>query len=369
MEGVLGKSTQWNAPLFIISLDLRKAFDRLEQPALFRALRQQGLDPAYIRVLRQLYQGQEGALEGGKRFPITRGVRQGDVLSPLLFNAALEASVAEWKRRLHTQGIALTGEPAEERLTNIRYADDLLVFAKSMPEAIEMLDLLVQVLRESGLELNVEKTKLLSTIEVPDFEAYIETANGFIEHVHANGAHKYLGRKFPGCLCNRGAVALQHRVSCAWAKFLELQNSLVNKHVDTKLRLKLFDATVSPTALYSLDTCPLTGAQLKKLDAVQNRMLRRIVGWVSFEGETWEEVGSRMKHRLRPVKCWSERLRSSKLNILSRAGAGEVPWLTQRALSWHPPACAHLNIVSNAHAPHRVQGRPRIRWQDMSHNA
>ena len=161
-----------------------------------------------------------------------------------------------------------------------------------------MLDLLAQVLGESGLELNTDKTKLLSTMHTPTSETFIETSHGLIEHVSTKGSHKYLGRKFPGKMTDRGAVALQHRISCAWAAFQKLQDSLVNKHVNVKLRLKLFDATVSPTALYSLNTCPLTVVQLKKREAVQNRMLRRIVGWVSFSGETWEETGRRMKNRL-----------------------------------------------------------------------
>ena len=144
------------------------------------------------------------------------------------------------------------------------------------------------------------------------------------EHVHANGSHKYLGRKLQGMLRERGAVALQHRVSCAWAKFRELQDSLVNKHVDVRLRLKLFDAAVSASVLYSLDTCPITASQLKKLDAVQNRMLRRIVGWVSFEDEPWEEIGRRMKVRLQralalhPVSRWSDRIHNSKVGILNK---------------------------------------------------
>ena len=62
---------------------------------------------------------------------------------------------------------------------------------------------------------------------------------------------------------------------------------LINKHVSVKLRLKLFDAVVTPTILYGLHKLPLTHFQLQKLDALQRQMLRSIVGWVRVGHEPW----------------------------------------------------------------------------------
>ena len=90
-----------------------------------------------------------------------------------------------------------------------------------------------------------------------------------------------------------------------------LAASLLNKKVPVKLRLRLFDTVVTPTVIYSLSTTPLTTAQLAKLDAVQRKMLRRIIGWIRFDDEEWETTGQRMKARLDaalhlcPMKPWS----------------------------------------------------------------
>ena len=78
-------------PLWFASLDLRKAFDRVEWTQLFGALSSQGLANEYLTLLKVLYSGQIGVLGDARTFNIQRGVRQGDVLSPLLFNAALKA--------------------------------------------------------------------------------------------------------------------------------------------------------------------------------------------------------------------------------------------------------------------------------------
>ena len=64
---------------------------------------------------------QEGSVNG-IRFKIKRGVRQRDVLSPLLFNAVLEFAMQKWKAQLLLdEGFALHPNAEYERLTNIRY--------------------------------------------------------------------------------------------------------------------------------------------------------------------------------------------------------------------------------------------------------
>lgn len=81
-----------------MSVHLRKVFGRVEQDALFSALREQGVAEGYVWLLRTLYHHQTGHLRDGSSFRIARGVRQSDVLSPVLYNAALENALREWKR-------------------------------------------------------------------------------------------------------------------------------------------------------------------------------------------------------------------------------------------------------------------------------
>ena len=75
-------------------------------------------------------------MPGSEKFSIQRGVRQGDVLSPLLFNAVLEDAIRKWKLKLTNEGLRL-GQ--DTRLTNLRYADDLMIFATSRVEFVSML--------------------------------------------------------------------------------------------------------------------------------------------------------------------------------------------------------------------------------------
>eukprot|EP00929_Paragymnodinium_shiwhaense_P046346 TRINITY_DN23593_c0_g1_i6.p1 TRINITY_DN23593_c0_g1~~TRINITY_DN23593_c0_g1_i6.p1 ORF type:complete len:196 (+),score=11.73 TRINITY_DN23593_c0_g1_i6:290-877(+) len=186
----------------------------------------------------------------------------------------------------------------------------------------------------------------------------------FVELVRSGSSHKYLGKVLPGDLSNRGQRNFNHRLSCAWLRFHQLQTALLNRKIPVHLRIKLFDSVVSPTVLYSLSTTPLTQTQLAKLDAVQRKMLRRIVGWVREDDEAWNATGSRMKKRLQaalqrqPVAVWSEARDRQTLRLLRRAMAEEAPSIACRAFHWP------LRPTLPRCVAYRRPGRPCCRWTD-----
>ena len=79
----------------------------------------------------------------------------------------------------------------DPRLTNIRYADDILMFAQSRSEAVSMLESLAGVLRQYGLELNAKKTKVLTTEATQDEPSACATRHGDVMILGTTGQHKY----------------------------------------------------------------------------------------------------------------------------------------------------------------------------------
>ena len=98
-------------PIWIISLDLSKAFDRVDWPALWRALADQGVNPHIIWNLQCAYCEQMGQVRGdsgdSRSFEILGGVRQGCVLSARLFTAVLQWAMSRWRRKVQGHGINL----------------------------------------------------------------------------------------------------------------------------------------------------------------------------------------------------------------------------------------------------------------------
>ena len=73
-------------------------------------------------------------------FEIRRGVRQGDPLSPPLFNAALEEAMRDCKSKWATLGLGVpVGHAQGDRLTNLRFADDVLLIAPCLEQLRIML--------------------------------------------------------------------------------------------------------------------------------------------------------------------------------------------------------------------------------------
>ena len=83
------------------------------------------------------------------------------MLTFLLFNCVLDAVIARWKARIGNSGVAI--QMNEERLSNSRYVDDILVYAKSLHEAIAMIELLMEEFQRVGLSLNALKAKILNS--------------------------------------------------------------------------------------------------------------------------------------------------------------------------------------------------------------
>ena len=83
-----------------------------------------------------------------RNFPITSGVRQGCVLSPRLFSAVLQWAMKSWRRDASLKGFDLgDGQPA---LLDLRFADDIILFAKSSAESVSLLHDLVTALSQVG---------------------------------------------------------------------------------------------------------------------------------------------------------------------------------------------------------------------------
>ena len=75
LETLCSKCVEWQTPLLLASMDLRKAFDRLEYKALFDALRAQGVATEYVALLAAMYKDQHGQVKDAPWFEIHRGVK------------------------------------------------------------------------------------------------------------------------------------------------------------------------------------------------------------------------------------------------------------------------------------------------------
>ena len=265
--------------------------------------------------------------------------------------------------QLNDVGVYIGG--FQERLTNTRYADDVLLYAKSLEELQRMTELLIIELRKVGLHLNADKTKILhSSIHTPGADRdYVDINGEFVQVLHEVHHHRYLGRHISLSAENRTQVEFQHRQQRAWASFHKHKKVLLERHVSLTKRLHLFDICVAPSVLFALIAFPFTRRQLDILDALQRKMLRRIVGWRRVDGEPWDETMRRMKKRIEDARqlynwqLWSCRFFRDQWRFAVHLWtAASKPMLMYNFYS-----CFDINGMN---VPHRDVGRPRMKWDD-----
>ena len=121
--------------------------------------------------MQNLYAGQLGQKQGdigdSRVFAITAGVRQGCVLSPRLFTATLEWAMQKWRQRVENSACGIDLEDGGSKLLDLRFADDLLLFARSKFKTIFMLETLMEELAYVGLCVNAGKTVVLTNEAQP----------------------------------------------------------------------------------------------------------------------------------------------------------------------------------------------------------
>ena len=137
VDTLLSKASEFNLPVWSATLELQKAFDRVEHNTIFEALRYFEVDDSMIALIQLMYSEQYGYMRKDLVFEISRGVRQGDVLSTLLFNATLDYAFFKWKRKFNSHRWNI--DNSSEYLTNVRFADDILLMVKSKEELCEMM--------------------------------------------------------------------------------------------------------------------------------------------------------------------------------------------------------------------------------------
>lgn len=121
-------------------IDYSKAFDCVDHNLMWRYLREMGVPEHLVMLLHNLYEGQKATVrtEQGccEQFDVKKGVRQGCILSPPLFNLYSEQIMRNAGIKDMTEGVKVGGRNAN----NLRYADDTTLLAETAPDLKELLD-------------------------------------------------------------------------------------------------------------------------------------------------------------------------------------------------------------------------------------
>jgi len=223
----------------------------------WKILKEMGIPDHLICLLRNLYAGQEATVRTGHGtmdwFQIEKGVRQGCILSPCLFNLYAEYIMRNAGLDEAQAGIKI----ARRNINNLRYADDTTIMAESE----ELKSLLMKVKEESekfGLKLNIQKMEIMASGPITSWQIDGETVEtvtdftlGWGSKVTADGdcSHEikrclFLGKKV----------------------MTNLDSLLKSRDVTLPTKVHLVKAMVFPVVMYRCESWTIKKAEHQRID-------------------------------------------------------------------------------------------------------
>ena len=177
------KARELQKNIYFCFIDYAKACDCVDHNKLWKILKEMGIPDHLTCLLRNLYARQEATVTTGRLttdwFQIGKGVCQGCILSPCLFNFYAEYIMRNAGLEETQAGINI----ARRTINNLRYADDTTLMAES-EEELKSLSMKVKEESEKvGLKLNIQKTKIMASGPITSWEMdgeRVETTSDFI---------------------------------------------------------------------------------------------------------------------------------------------------------------------------------------------
>ena len=261
-----------NQEVYACYIDFEKAFDKVKHDKLHQLLVSKNIDSDDVRIISNLYWGQKANTvvenQPTEEMEIRRGVRQGCILSPLLFNLYSEAI---FKETLEDElvGIVINGEV----INNMRYADDTVLLTCSLGDTQQLLEKLNDRCNEYGLKINSKKIKLMVVTKFPQDlnHANLTVANTTIENV---STYKYLGTWIDQS--GDQAREIKTRIEIARSTFVKMKKSFTSRDINMGLRMRMLRCYVFSTLLYGFEAWIIKKNHIDKLQAFEMWCYRRM---------------------------------------------------------------------------------------------
>ena len=244
------KYLQYQQNLYHVFIDFKKAFDRVWHETLWATMRKYHINASIIRAIENLYDKAQSAVlfngSTGEWFRTTEGVRQGCLLSPILFNIFLERIMCEALDD-HEDSVSIGGR----LITNFRFADDIVVNAEEEEEdAGVLIDRLDRTTTRYKMEIGPEKTKVM-TNNLNGFQRVIKIKGQRLEEVEN---FKYLG----AIISNEGSKPeILFRIAQTTAALSRPKIIWKDKNISLASKVKLMRKLILSTFLYACESWTL----------------------------------------------------------------------------------------------------------------
>uniref|UniRef100_A0A670K8R9 ribonuclease H n=1 Tax=Podarcis muralis TaxID=64176 RepID=A0A670K8R9_PODMU len=336
MRWIMEKAREFQKDIYFCFIDYAKAFDCVDHSKLWQVLKEMGVPDHLICLLRNLYVGQEATVRTGYGttdwFKIGKGVRQGCILSPCLFNLYAEFIMRKAGLDESQAGIKIAGR----NINNLRYADDTTLMAESEEE---LKNLLMRVKEESakyGLKLNIKKTKIMATGPITSWQIEGEEMEAVRDFI-------FLGSMITAD--GDSSHEIKRRLLLGRKAMANLDNIFKSRDITLPTKVRIVKAMVFPVVMYGSESWTIKKADRRRIDAFELWCWRRLlrVPWTarrsnasilkeirpecSLEGQIVKLRLQYFGHLMRREDSLEKTLMLGKMEGTRRRGRQRMRWL------------------------------------------
>ena len=257
IRNIIEQCTEWQRKLYINFIDFQKAFDSIHRESLWHILRYYGIPAKIVQLIKGFYDNFTCTVGNNNlSFQVKTGVRQGCVMSSLLFNL-----VIDWVMRRTTEGPqrGIRWTPFTY-LEDLDFADDLALTSHTHSHIQDKTNRLCEYGGQVGLTVSLKKTEtmILNSNDQTPVKAYgtdLPTTEEFT----------YLGSKVR---VDGGAEDdIKNRLNKARNAMRALNNIWKSSQYSTKTKLRIYNSCVLSTLLYGSECWRMTKHDADKLSA------------------------------------------------------------------------------------------------------
>ena len=305
---------------------------------MWKILRHYGVPNKVVNLIKNSYSGMTcRVVHGGqltRNFEVKTGVRQGCILSPLLFLLTIDWAMRKTTEQKKT-GIQWT---PWTQLEDLDFADDLALLAHNHQQMQAKTSDLANISEQVGLKIHESKTKILR-INTENREP-IRLRGKELEDIES---FTYLG----SILDKQGGTEadVKERIRKARTAFMQLRNIWKSKIIGINTKLRIFNSSVKAVLMYASQTWRTTKQTTNRIQTFINSCLRRIlhIHWPKIISN--EELWQRTKQRTA-----EEEIRRRRWKWIGHTVRKPPSNITRQALNWNPQG-------------KRSRGRPKNTWR------
>ena len=300
--------------LYLLFIDLTKAFDTVHRDGLWRILEKAGCPKKFVDIIRSFHDGMKASVREGsdtsQPFGVTSGTKQGCIIAPILFSIffsmMLKIAFKDAKDGLNIKSrfnVSLTSlQPWHFKakkgvlpfmIRELLFADDCALAADSADALQRLCDCFSSAARRFGLTISIKKTEVLyqparGNADVPP-AIFIEGTQ-----LKAVELFKYLGSIVSSDASHDAEIAA--RIAKANSAFGRLTKRLwKNRNIRVDTKISVYKAAVITSLLFGCETWTLRKVHLAQLESFHQASLRRIARIRWFHKITNYEVLERCK--------------------------------------------------------------------------